>query len=132
MTNQTAISDDSGGVTSHATVNVVLANAIFVLHLVLVAFVLLGPWVRDKLVLLLYMMTIPFLQLHWISNNDTCALTVAECKLRGVEPGRSFFHRLVSPVYNLHQKYEDIFLWALTYVLWMVAVHRYFTIYSKW
>lgn len=103
-----------------------LASLIWVLHMALLAFVVFGPWTSDKLLLLLYMMSIPFIQLHWVTNNDTCALTIAECKLRGVRPERSFFHSLVSPVYNLHQETESIALWVVSFVLWLVAVGRYY------
>lgn len=76
-------------------------------------------------------MTIPFIQLHWITNNDTCALTVAECTLRGVKPDKSFFHRLVSPIYNLNNKDESLLLWFILFVLWLIAVYRYYKYFSS-
>lgn len=108
-------------------VKAAMAWVIYALHLLLMVFVCIGPWIPDKVILLFYIMLIPFLQLHWITNNDTCALTVAECALRGVKPEKSFFHNLVSPVYTLNHKVESDLLWAITYVLWIIAVCKYYT-----
>lgn len=111
--------------------NTLLANLIYVLHLLLLVFVCVGPFVSDKLILMLYIMSVPFIQLHWVTNNDTCALTVAECALRGVQPTDSFFHKLVSPVYKLNAKTESIMLWIVSFALWLIAVHRYYKLYEK-
>jgi hypothetical protein len=110
--------------------NILLANIIKILHIMLVLFILLGPFVNDVHVILLYMMIVPFIQLHWVTNNDTCALTIAECKLRNIKPENSFFHGLVSPVYKFNEKYESIMIWILTFVLWLIAVYRFFYIIS--
>lgn len=103
------------------------ATLISVLHLALVLFVLVGPWASNKHFLMLYIMTIPFIHLHWITHSDTCALTLMECKLRGVKPEKSFFHRLVSPVYKFQERDENILVWILTYILWLIAIYRYYT-----
>ena len=43
---------------------------------------------------------IPFLFLHWFTNNDICALTMLECYLRGIDKCDSYVHGVVGPVYQ--------------------------------
>lgn len=114
-----------------STLASILASIIYILHLLLLVYVCVGPFISDKLLLMLYIMAVPFIQLHWVTNNDTCALTVAECALRGIKPDKSFFHKLVSPVYKLNEKTESILLWIISFALWLIAVHRYYKLYEK-
>lgn len=107
-----------------------VAFLIAILHIVLIIFVLFGPWVPNKHILMLYIMVIPFIHMHWITHNDTCALTLMECKLRGVHPTESFFHRLVSPVYKFQEAEENIFVWLVTFMLWLVAIYKYYHVYQ--
>lgn len=68
-------------------------------------------------------LVMPFLYLHWITNDDTCALTLLERKLRGVSCDDSFFHSLVSPVYKFK---AGTFIWFASLVLWIISMVRYF------
>jgi hypothetical protein len=108
-----------------------LAWLVRLLHIVLVIFVCVGPFVNDLHLLLLYLMVVPFIYLHWVTNNDTCALTLMECKLRGIEPGKSFIHSLVSPVYKFNEQHESTFVWLATFALWLVAVYRYYFVMRR-
>jgi hypothetical protein len=113
---------------SPSPINLRLASLISSLHLVLLCLVLLGPLVSDRTLLLLYILTIPFIQIHWLANNDTCALTVAECHLRGINPDKSFFHSLVSPVYNLPEGSDGLLMWIASFLLWLLAISRFYSL----
>lgn len=88
-----------------------LANAIRVLHLLLIVFVVCTPflfllpdsYVPEKLwpLLILHFTVCLSLLVHWKFNNDTCFLTVVESTLRGVPMQSSFMHSIVSPVYKI-------------------------------
>ena len=38
---------------------------------------------------------------HWITNNDSCMLTLLESKLRNKKSNETFMGRLISPVYKV-------------------------------
>ena len=80
----------------------VVANIIRFLHVLLLVFLLLIPFSNDKYLLKLHLLLIPFLMIHWITNNDTCALTEIEKYLRGTSNGyQTFIGSLVGPVFKL-------------------------------
>jgi len=77
-----------------------LANLVWVLHLLLVCFLVIVPFVStDKYILSIHVVLSVGILFHWMLSDDTCALTILECKLRGVENTQSFVHSVVSPVY---------------------------------
>jgi hypothetical protein len=78
-----------------------LASMVWGVHLLVVAFVVLTPFVsRDPLLDLLHVVFVSGMLLHWHFGVDFCALTFAEAKLRGIEMSEGFIHSLVSPVYR--------------------------------
>ena len=100
------------------------ALAVRVLHILVVAFVLLAPFSDNASVIRTHVWLVPFLWVHWLLNDDSCALTVLECKLRGVPVGKSFVHDIVSPVYRLGQTSASSLAWVATFLAWTVAMAR--------
>ena len=102
-----------------------LATIVCVVHLAFLAFATLAPFSSDPAVLALYVLTIPFLWVHWACNDDTCALTLLERKLRGLEGNdESFVHRIVSPVYKIRDEHASQVAWVASVGLWLVAFAR--------
>ena len=95
-----------------------------VLHLCFVAWMAAAPFLGDALVLGVYAVLAPALWLHWALNDDTCALTLLECRLRGVSADQSFFSALVSPIYAAPEGLVGALVWAASIALWCVAVAR--------
>lgn len=77
-----------------------LATLIRTLHIFLILFVLLGAFLEDPIILLLHFTTCFTILIHWRYNDNTCALTLMESKLRGIPAETSFMYSLVSPVYT--------------------------------
>jgi len=78
-----------------------VANLIFFLHMLLVTFIILAPFSNNEGILLLHAITIPFILLHWVTNDNTCCLTVTEAYFRkGVGKEDLFFQKLIGPVYK--------------------------------
>lgn len=83
-----------------------LARAIALSHAALVVWVVVTPWLPlsrpgASSLLLLHALVCAFLLGHWLLDNTTCALTLLEKHIRGVQDDQSFVHRLVSPVYRI-------------------------------
>lgn len=82
-----------------------------------------APFTASEALWRYHAITMPFLYLHWITNDDTCALTLLESKLRGVPSSDSLFHQVVAPVYNFD---AGVFVWVVSIGLWIVSMVRFF------
>ena len=109
-----------------------LANAVMVLHVLFVVFMIYAPFSGFPQLIVLHAITTPFIMFHWLLANDTCCLTLCERWLRGCEAEESFFHSLVSPVYMaavpgcgpVSDAALSRWVWIVTLVLWSVSVGR--------
>lgn len=68
---------------------------------------------------------------HWLTNNDTCALTVVEAIVRGAPSDQTFMHRLVSPVYKFNHETVYYATYIGTILLLMTATIRLARLYKK-
>lgn len=101
-----------------------LANVCWLLHVLFVLWVVITPFTSNEPMLVLHMFIMPFLWFHWAMNDDTCALTLAERYLRGVDSQESFFHNLVSPVYKIQDDQVRSASWVISLVLWLITVFK--------
>jgi hypothetical protein len=101
-----------------------LANVIKVLHIIFIIWVVVTPFTNNEPMLVLHLFVVPFMQIHWATNQDTCALTLMERHLRGVSSDESFFHNLVSPVYKIQDQQLRPVIWAASLGLWLVTLNK--------
>jgi len=99
------------------------ADIIKILHAAFVILNVVAPFSDSQDLLRYHVVVMPFLYLHWITNDDTCALTLLETHLRGCPNRESFFHNLVSPVYKFR---ATTIVWLFSLALWIVSMVRYF------
>lgn len=100
------------------------AGIVTALHWLFVAFVVATPFTPHRGLLVAHVVLVPFLWLHWLLNDDACALTELEKHLRGVSDDRSFFHALVSPVYKIGDGGVRAACWLATAALWGVTARK--------
>lgn len=98
------------------TVSDVLANVVRALHMLLITFVVIVPFLyftNAELIqgplklwplLILHFTVCVSLLVHWKFNDDTCFLTVVESSLRGIPMKNSFMHSIVSPIYKIQNE----------------------------
>lgn len=109
--------------------NSLMANIVRVLHLILVVLIIVTPFLNYNRYLLLYLICIPFIILHWLTNNDICVLTLLEKKLRGKnenEDKEYFTEQLISPVFtfaNDHKQFS-LFTYGTVIILWSIAFSK--------
>lgn len=101
-----------------------LANVVWLLHAVFLVWIMVAPFTGSEPMLVLHLVVVPFLWFHWWMNDDTCALTMVERQLRGVQSEDSFFHNLVSPVYKIRDKDARVVSWVISLLLWLVTVSK--------
>jgi hypothetical protein len=100
------------------------ATLVCALHWLFVAFMVVAPFTSSRPALVLHAIVTPFLWVHWALNDDTCALTLLEKRLRGVDDGDSFFHAVVSPVYKIRDGDVRALCWAASALLWAVTLTK--------
>lgn len=108
----------------------IVANIVKILHLLLVIIILIIPFLNYNSYLFFYIIFIPFILLHWLTNNDTCVLTLIEKKLRNVktkeEEEQCFTQQLISPVFTFANDYKQFSLlsYSIVIILWSVAFSK--------
>lgn len=114
-----------------------LLYLINIIHICLVIFVLIVPFLNVNYYLLLHLIIVPFIIMHWITNNNICGLTVAEYYLREIITGnpvdrsQCFMARLIEPVYDFKKNNQDISTLIYTVTICLVFLSSY-KLYRKW
>jgi len=116
--------------------NEILLKIITFLHVLFIMFIVIIPFTNSTYLLLLHAITVPFLILHWICNNNVCVLTLIEKNLRmqmygTVDEKECFTCRLIEPIYDFGKNYEafTVFIYIFTISLWCLSVYK---LYSKY
>ena len=112
-------------------INDTLLLLINILHLIIIIFVLAVPFSDSNYLIFLHIIIIPFIMIHWVFNNNTCCLTVAEKFIRQKTIGTKikeedcFTYQLIAPIYDFNKNHEAFatFIYILTTCLWLISVH---------
>jgi hypothetical protein len=99
----------------------ILVNLI---HIVITLFILLSPFTDSAPLLLVHISSVISILLHWGYNNDTCFLTLVECKMRGIEQTQSFINSIVSPVYKFNEVDTSNMCYIFITLLGLVSVYK--------
>lgn len=96
------------------------------IHYLVVAFFVLAPFTNDQRILTLHLIGVPFLLMHWVTNQSTCALTEIEKFLCGkVQDEDTFIGSIVAPVYKFQSRENcDIVLWSALILLWLYTLQK--------
>lgn len=103
-----------------------LAWLIRIIHYLVVAFFVIVPFTNDQRLLSVHFIGVPFLILHWLTNQSTCALTEMEKFLTGkVDDGETFIGKIVGPVYKFQSlESADTFVWVVLVLLWLFTLYK--------
>lgn len=96
------------------------------LHFMLVIFILGAPFFGDAYLLSMHFLIVPFIMLHWVTNQSVCALTEMEKFVTGKTcDDETFFGQVVGPVYKFRTKDEEnLFVWTLLVTLWLITAFK--------
>lgn len=103
----------------------IVADIILILHIVIVLWVVSVPFLKvSGLHRITHAIALLSIMLHWLINDDTCVLTLIECKLRGISSrNQSLVHRVIAPVYNAadsdDNNVSNKLAWALAIILFL-------------
>ena len=105
---------------------------ISILHLAFVGFVVLVPFYGNSYLRLVHAIILPFIMGHWIANNNSCALTLMEKKVREHLHGGSVDNKdcivanIIEPVYDFvaNNKQHAVLIYIITFSLWAASVYK--------
>jgi len=110
----------------------ILLQLVTFVHILFVLFVVLTPFTNSNYLLLLHSITIPFIIIHWLMNDDTCVLTMVERNIKKGLYGDAYKEeecltcRLIEPVYNFvndNRTFSKI-IYIITILLWSISVGK--------
>lgn len=111
--------------------NIILANLIFLFHIIILLFVILIPFTKIPLYLILHITFCISLIIHWAHNNNACSLTLIESKLRGISESDSFSYKFIAPIYDISKTEWSNFCYIITIILALISLY-YLIISPKW
>ena len=80
-----------------------------IIHILVILFIFLTPLFESEYMLTLHMVLIPFIMLHWLTNQTVCALTEIEKMVRGEASDEgTFFGKLMTPIYRASRLLADL------------------------
>ena len=111
-------------------INETIICLITVLHLLVIIFIIGAPFSDSNYLMLMHSIIVPFILLHWVLNNNTCSLTLAEQYLRQKTTGKPvnndecFTYKFIAPIYDFNKNHQDfsLFSYSVTIALWAYSV----------
>lgn len=87
----------------------------------------------------MYVIVMPFIVLHWIVNDNTCALTIIENGIRTQIYGKcpdkneSFTGSLIEPIYDFKKNHENLstLIYTITFILWFISFYKLYSKYKE-
>ena len=117
-----------------------IADIINLIHVVVLLFILATPFIGSEYYLTLHLIIIPFIMIHWLTNQTVCALTELEKLARGtsvdsdtffgqmmvpIYQNESFIGRIISPFYKIQdEETEKRAVWIGLALLWIITLIR--------
>lgn len=97
-----------------------VSRIIFIIHLLLTLSIILIPFIDvcvydcEKYVTYIFVI-LAAIMIHWITNDNTCFLTILESRLTDKDKSETFVGKLVDPIYKL----PDNFTWIITIIIFI-------------
>lgn len=103
-----------------------LTWVIRLIHALVVAFFVLAPFTNNQQILTMHLILVPFLLLHWVTNQSVCALTELEKILCGKQHDcETFMGKIMGPIYTFQTpENEDAFVWYGLIALWLFTLYK--------
>lgn len=111
---------------------------IMLCHFLVVCFVVGVPFFGNNYLLLMHSICVPFMMVHWLLNDNTCALSMMEVEIRkrlghDISKKDCFTCQLINPIYDFKATYEDwtMTIYSVTTFLWFVSLYRLYCAYES-
>jgi hypothetical protein len=103
--------------------NLFIANLIFVFHLIVVLFVIFGPFLQIPALLILHITLSISLLVHWYGNSNVCSLSMLESQFRGLDHTQTFTHQFIGPVYDISETEWSKICYIITIIAMLFSIY---------
>jgi hypothetical protein len=95
-----------------------LENIIKLIHLILVIFIIIAPFVNNRQIKINIFIILVYLLFQYLTGYNKCGLTELEYYMMGKDYQQGFLYRLIGPVIKVSEDYFDkwIFIFHFIYV----------------
>lgn len=98
---------------------------VWFIHISFVLFMVITPFTHRNEYILLHIILVPFLYFHWLTNNDTCALTELEKYLSNKKVNSdTFIGSIMSPIYIINDCKMQKITKMMTLLLWCLTLQK--------
>jgi hypothetical protein len=117
-----------------------VAWIIRLIHTLILIFIGTAPFFGGEYFLSIHFLVIPFIMLHWVTNQTVCALTEMEKLVRGTrDDEQTFFGQIFTPIYKSETfigklvrpvfefkdaETEELVVWVGITLLWVITLIR--------
>ncbi len=103
-----------------------VAEIINIIHYLVVIFIVFTPFFGTDYLLSMHLLIVPFILVHWATNQSVCALTEIEKLVTGTRcDEETFFGKVVGPIYKFKtRREENVFVWTMMITLWFITFVR--------
>ena len=117
----------------------ILLKIISIVHILFVCFIILVPFTDSNYLLAMHVILVPFIMIHWVYNNNICALTLIEHALREKITGEKFDRkkcisaRIIEPLYDFKNNHESRtkLIYGLTSILLLISISKLYFKYKS-
>ena len=104
--------------------NNILADIVKLTHTIMILFIILGPFYKNPLLIILHIVSCLCLLMHWYANSDICCLTIVESKLRNVEQVDTIVYKFIQPIYNISELEFNKIIWLYTTLVVIISIYK--------
>ena len=94
------------------------------IHYALILFSIAAPLTNNEIWLTLHAIAIPSILMHWVMNENMCALTLLESQLTGNSRDKTFIGQVLHPLFEI----KDGIIYALAVGAWFVSIYKLYTL----
>lgn len=110
-----------------------------IIHIIVVSFIIITPFSNSNYFLLFHVIIVPFIVFHWVVNNNTCALTLAEQYIRKriygsiCNTSETFIGKIIEPIYDFKSNCSDLsdIIYIGTFLLWAISLMKLVAKYNR-
>lgn len=106
------------------SMNLLLADSIFIFHIIIILFVLFAPFTNIPAILILHITFAICLIVHWYTNSNVCSLSIFEAQLRGLDRQDTFTHKFVAPMYEISATEWSNIVWIITIIVLCISLYK--------
>jgi hypothetical protein len=116
--------------------NKILSYLIILIHILLILFIIFAPICNVYSILIIHSLIIPSIIIHWIFNNNICALTSVELYLKNGtiftnKRDECFTCKIIDPIYTFNTEKQNKFIYLIMILLFLISYYKIYTEKTK-